>query len=263
MLHLKELLSNSFKLLISVTYGEICIKLRKYTWVHCKDYLFSLARLDRFYSFKHQFNIFKSCQMNPVGFSDQSAVLCSVLVNYVKSSSAYWHFNTSLLDDKHFKDSFTLFWDVFKQQKYLYSSLQQWWDCGKVQIKIFCQQYTLNVTREITGSMTTLEAELVDLYSLSASTGKKEHTEALTSKKTLLANLLDIKAQGALVRSRFQNITQMDAPSKIFFSMEKKKNSQSRIIHSLVSDTGQELTKTSEIREVAAQFYKRNYIQLI
>ncbi len=106
--------------------------------------------------------------------------------------------------------------------------------------------------------MNTLETEIVDLYSLSASTGKKEHIEALTLKKTLLANLLDIKAQGALVRSRFQNITQMDAPSKFFFSMEKK-NSQSRIIHSLVSDTGQELTKTSEIREVAVQFYKKLY----
>ncbi len=136
--------------------------------------------------------------------------------------------------------------------------MQQWWDCGKIQIKNFCQQYTLNVTKEITRSLNTSETEIVDLYSLSASTGKKEHIEALTLKKTLLANLLDIKAQGALVRSRFQNITQMDAPSKFFFSMEKK-NSQSRIIHSLVSDTGQELTKTSEIREVAVQFYKKLY----
>ncbi len=90
--------------------------LRQYTWVHCKDNSLSLARLDRFYSFKHQFNIFKSCQINPVGFSDHSAVLCSVLVSCVKSSSAYWHFNTSLLDDKHFKDSFTFFWDVLSNK---------------------------------------------------------------------------------------------------------------------------------------------------
>ncbi len=50
----------------------------------------------------------------------------------------------------------------------------------------------------------------------------------------------------------------MDAPSKFFFSMEKK-NSKSRIIHSLVSDTGQELNKTSEIRQAVVQFYKQLY----
>lgn len=139
----------------------------------------------------------------------------------MKSNSAYWHFNTALLDDQNFKDSFIFFWDVFKQRKYLYSSLQQWWDCGKVQIKSFCQQYTLNVTREITQSLNILETEIVNLYSLSASTSKKDHIEALTSKKTLLANLLDIKAQGELVRSRFQKVSQMDAPS--FSSVWRKK----------------------------------------
>ncbi len=60
-----------------------------------------------------------------------------------------------------------------------------------------------------------------------------------------------------MVRSRFQKATQMDAPSKFFFSMEK--NSQSRIINSLVSDTGQELNKTSEMRQAVVQFDKQSY----
>lgn len=36
----------------------------------------------------------------------------------------------------------------------------------------------------------------------------------------MLADLLGVKAQGALIRSRFQSITQMDAPSKFFFNLE-------------------------------------------
>ncbi len=39
-------------------------KLRQYTWVHCKDNLLSLLHLDRFYTFKYQVNIFKSCKIN-------------------------------------------------------------------------------------------------------------------------------------------------------------------------------------------------------
>ncbi len=64
-------------------------KSRQHTWVHCKDNALTLACLDRFYTFKHQFNIFKSCKNNPVGFSEHCAVLRSVLVSNVKSSSAY------------------------------------------------------------------------------------------------------------------------------------------------------------------------------
>ena len=51
---------------------------------------------------------------------------------------------------------------------------------------------------------------------------------------------------GALVRSCFQNIAQMDVPSHFFFDLEHK-NGQKRFIHSLRSDTGQELTDHTEI----------------
>lgn len=50
----------------------------------------------------------------------------------------------------------------------------------------------------------------------------------------------------------------MDAPSKFFFSLEKN-NGQSRYIHSLRSENGQELTKTSDIRKRAVQFYDKLY----
>jgi len=45
-----------------------------------------------------------------------------------------------------------------------------------------------------------------------------------------LANLLDNKVQGALVRSWVQNITEQDAPSSFFFGLEKKELSISFII---------------------------------
>ncbi|KAF7659079.1 hypothetical protein LDENG_00003490 [Lucifuga dentata] len=46
----------------------------------------------------------------------------------------------------------------------------------------------------------------------------------------------------------------MDAPSSYFFSLEKK-SGQSRLIHCLLSDAGQELTETSQIRRRAVSFY--------
>lgn len=50
----------------------------------------------------------------------------------------------------------------------------------------------------------------------------------------------------------------MDAPPKFFFGLEKK-NGQSRVIHAIRSDSGQELRDTNKIRRRAACFYSELY----
>ncbi|KAJ4919191.1 hypothetical protein JOQ06_000140 [Pogonophryne albipinna] len=92
--------------------------------------------------------------------------------------------------------------------------------------------YTLNVSRDITKSMRDLEMEIVELQSFAESTGNPGCIEDLKSKKAILADLLGSRAQGALVRSRFQSASMMDSPTKYFFSLEKK-NGQGRLIHAL------------------------------
>lgn len=67
-----------------------------------------------------------------------------------------------------------------------------------------------------------------------------------------------MKAKGAFVRSRYQNLAQMDAPSKFFLNLERK-NGQSRYSHSLHSENGQELTAPSEIRRQTVRFYNELY----
>ena len=48
---------------------------RQYTWTHVHSNMISLARLDRFYCFKHHLNIFKNWAITPVSFSDHSLVV--------------------------------------------------------------------------------------------------------------------------------------------------------------------------------------------
>lgn len=70
---------------------------RQYSWSHLRENLAFLAKLYNFYCFKHHFNIFKACHIVPVDFTDHCLVHCSVVIQYVKTHSAYWHFNTRLL----------------------------------------------------------------------------------------------------------------------------------------------------------------------
>ncbi|KAJ3605786.1 hypothetical protein NHX12_027830 [Muraenolepis orangiensis] len=139
-----------------------------------------------------------------------------------------------------------------------FSSLRQWWDHGKTELRLLCQQHTLNVTQYIIRCMKDLESDIVELETIHETTGDRGYIEILKEKKMALANLLDVKVQGALVRSRFLNINEMDAPTSFFFGLEKK-NGQRRVIHSLLSGTGQEITEPSQIRRRAVSFYSTLY----
>lgn len=98
-------------------------------------------------------------------------------------------------------------WDVFKTAKNSFRTLQQWWDFGKVQIKQFCQQYSQNVTRELTLTFNTLETDILKLQELTHLPGNRSDVESLIkNKKTQLSDLLGVKTQGALVRSHFLSV---------------------------------------------------------
>jgi len=55
----------------------------------------------------------------------------------------------SLLCDLKFKEIFVFFWKEFKIKKDCFVNLRQWWDYGKVEIRLLCQQYTFNVSKNI------------------------------------------------------------------------------------------------------------------
>lgn len=231
---------------------------RHYTWSHTHNNMLSLARLDRFYGFSHQLNLFRECTIIPVSFSDHSLVQCFLTLGSIKPKSAMWHFNNRLLIDMEFRDIFRFFWNEFRTTKSDFQSLQQWWDFGKTQIKQLSQQYSYNITKELTRSMVKLEDDIKKLQESIGTEQNQELIEILNRKKKELAGILDLKAQGALIRSRFKNIEWMDVSSKFFFNLERK-NGQKRCIHVLRSKEGALLSDHTEIRKRAVEFYKELY----
>lgn len=74
--------------------------------------------------------------------------------------------------------------------------------------------------------MRDLEVKMMELQSLVVGTRNQGHIELLKTKRKALDDLLGVKAQGALVRSLFQSVKEMDGPTRFFFSLEKN-NGQS------------------------------------
>lgn len=102
-----------------------------------------------------------------------------------RAKSAYWHFNSVLTFDKGFREALSCFWTAFRHKKADFTCLRQWWDHGKTEIKLLCQQYTLSVTRDTCRSIKDLETEIVALETTSDSTGDGGCIEILKSKKWL------------------------------------------------------------------------------
>ncbi len=118
--------------------------------------------------------------------------------------------------------------------------------------------YTLNTSRNITRSLEDLEREILEIQNSLESVRDRERIKVLKNKNKVLDDLLGIRAQGALVRSRFQSAAQMNGPTKFFFGLEKK-NGLNKMMHSLLLESGTEITEPKEIRKRAVAFYSELY----
>ncbi len=97
--------------------------------------------------------------------------------------------------------------------KSTFLSLQQWWVFVKVQIKQSSQQYTQNATKGIKESMSVLEEELMKLQDVPILTKDGNVMENVKKKNNLLAEFLGLTTQGAIIRSRYQSVELIDAPT--------------------------------------------------
>ncbi len=79
---------------------------------------------------------------------DHHFITVNIVLTQSKFKSLYWKFNVALLKEKDFHEKFELFWNEWGSKKNEFDNLIQWWEIGKTQIKIFCQQYTCFSTKK-------------------------------------------------------------------------------------------------------------------
>ncbi len=86
------------------------------------------------------------CCISPIGFSDHHLIFDFSKYGTVPRKPSYWHFNAKLLQDAAFSEYFVSFWNYWREKKNGFENLKQWWEVGKTQIKLCCQQYTAYCT---------------------------------------------------------------------------------------------------------------------
>ncbi len=80
----------------------------------------------------------------------------------------------------------------------------------------------------------------------------------LCEKKQDLESLLQVQAKGALIRSRFVSVHEMDAPTAYFFNLEKVSKQQNEMF-CLTTPDGLKTSDSRQIRKIAVDFYSDLY----
>ena len=228
---------------------------RQYTWLKTNRNMLSGARLDRIYVRKQDRGRFFKTSITPMGLSDHHYVTVSIVTTLYRPKSPYWRFNSRLLQDQGFVSSFTFFWETWRVEKARCKSLTQWWDLGKVQIRLFCQQYTANSTRAVKIKLEALEQEILFITAKASGRDMAGFETYLNQNKLQLRSLLEDRGEGALVRARYLLYADMDGPTKFFFGLEKR-TSKTENMQCLKLPGGRETTDSADIRSLALDFYE-------
>ncbi|CAM2108032.1 unnamed protein product [Caretta caretta] len=158
-----------------------------------------------------------------------------------RPGSAYWHFNSSLLEDEGFVTSFWEFWLAWRGQRRAFLLARRWWDLGKVHAWLFCRKYTRGTSRWRNAVIEQLEREVLEL----------ERRLAASPEDPLLCGAYwekqeDHRAQGTFVRSRIHMLREMDRGSRFFYALEKMRGAKKHVT-CLLEEDGTPLTEPAEM----------------
>lgn len=122
-------------------------KSRQYKWVKVSINKVSAAHLDRNYVSKQL-----SSQIIPMGFTDHNLVLIIIRKSQSSNKSSFG------LKIKNFVGILKYFCNNGKwKKKSNFENLRQWWDIWKVNIKMFCLQYTAKSTKVLRETIESVE----------------------------------------------------------------------------------------------------------
>ncbi|KAI4903525.1 hypothetical protein NFI96_028300, partial [Prochilodus magdalenae] len=145
-----------------------------------------------------------------------------------------------------------------QDQKVDFEHLRQWWEVGKAQIRMFCQQYTANSSTRARLTVQALESEIRSLELGLTATHDPVMLGKLQQKRKELSVYLNERVKGALVRSRFTTLAGMEAPSAAFFDLERSVAQHKQMVCLRLPD-GQVSTDVTDMRKHAVDFYSALY----
>ena len=213
------------------------------------------SRIDRFYIWrdaKKKFSI--RSDIIPNNISDHS-MICLSLKNITtnKRGPSYWKLNTSIQQNKEYRQKIETFWQHWQNKKNRYPDQTKWWDMAKIYIQGITKDFCIDYKEKQTELLLQYRAEIDLLY--------QQHPidhEKLDQIQSNIDIMEERSLKGAMVRSRTKFIENEETPSKFFYAAESvfQKN---KTITALKDKSGKKVTTDKEILKTAKTFYEELY----
>ncbi|CAM2118937.1 unnamed protein product [Caretta caretta] len=226
-----------------------------FTFVRVEAHRSHYFRLDRIYLSRFHLSQARSSNIRLAPFSDHHLATITASLRAERPGPAYWHFNSTLLEDEGFMTSFREFWLAWREQRCAFSSAWRWWDLGKVCAKLFCHDYTWGTSRRRNAAIEQLEREVLEMERRRAASPEDPFfCGACREKREKLRALEDHRARGAFVRSRIRLLREMDRGSRFFYTLEKTRGAKKHVT-CLLAEDGTSLMDLVEMCGRACDFY--------
>ena len=234
---------------------------RDYTW--CRFNPFIARRLDYCFISDSILSISTSCNHHQVPLSDHKAVVLEINNHNFQRGPGYWKFNNRYLKDQDFVTRMNSILDTFSRDAAARATTnsQDTWEMLKLEIRNFCIDYSKTKCCEERNEHIKLRLALRNLdKKLSDDPNNTEIINEILETKHKLEVIELNRARGAQTRARQKWIDEGEHNTAFFCSLEKSKKKRN-LIMSLRKDSGEVLTKRSEILKEQVSFYKTLYSQ--
>lgn len=201
-------------------------------------------------------NSVTNCKMQTGFQSDHSFVVLDINLSGNKKGPGYWKFNNSYLYDKNFINAAKAIME--ESQKENNSSPVMKWELLKGAFIEFSKKYGRDKNKDRNKRFEEIEEQLDRIKDLLENLPFPDlkHEETFDNLKKERQEILQIKINGAQIRSREKFYSEGERSSKYFFSLEKH-NCCKKIISRLRQQNQIVTQKQEEILEAQADFYRK------
>jgi len=213
------------------------------------------CRLDRFYLSRSLTGSLESAQSTACMDSDHSFVDLEFNINFVGEAGGpgYWKANTKVLFDVQFEQDFLKLWQELDAAPLKTS---EWWEQCKLRFKDLIISHSKRIARAGNAKLFDLEKQLRLITLTNTATGGL-FNDMIKDLKGQIQELLNVKLEGAKVRSRARMLDCNEKPTKYFLRREKKRASD-KFIKSLTTEEGS-FSRSADLINICTNFYSDLY----
>ena len=224
-----------------------------YTWSN-KDFS-QASRLDRFFISSSLLRSVCRNKCFPCPLSDHDFVDLFIAPDNISShGSGVWKFNCNLLSNDLFLRTMSLLLTSEIDKIQSFSSLGDWWDNLKLQIRRTCIDYSSQKRKQLIFERNSLTKRL--LWAKSAVfAGNRDQLSTVNKLDSALEAVINRECKGAKIRSRARWIEEGEKPTRFFFRLERKR-AEKNVFESLFNESGEEKFPHADIELVLIDFYK-------